>query len=246
MNEITAEEQREEKGIVAEILHLPEDRVGNIQMHPANRKYSICYFSNPVSNNVTLNIPVSDIMISVPRGEKIILRSKKYNKVIKPILSTAHNFYYGLPIYRFLSDLQAEENDDFVFDWGAFFDLKPFLPRVQYSNIILSPARWLVSIENFPGFKNDKAKDLELLRSGFIEKNIPTEFMIADGDNKLYINIDDSQLANILLDELKRKKNLRLEEFLGSDSRNGLIKRKGEILNNEIIMCFHKNNSSAV
>lgn len=94
--------------------------------------------------------------------------------------------------------------------------------------------------------KNDKAKDLELLRSGFIEKNIPTEFMIADGDNKLYINIDDSQLANILLDELKRKKNLRLEEFLGSDSRNGLIKRKGEILNNEIIMCFHKNNSSAV
>lgn len=246
VNEITAEEQREEKGIVAEILHLPEDRVGNIQMHPANRKYSICYFSNPVSNNVTLNIPVSDIMISVPRGEKIILRSKKYNKVIKPILSTAHNFYYGLPIYRFLSDLQAEANDDFVFDWGAFFDLKPFLPRVQYSNIILSPARWLVSIENFPEFKNDKAKDLELLRSGFIEKNIPTEFMIADGDNKLYINIDDSQLANILLDELKRKKNLRLEEFLGSDSRNGLIKRKGEILNNEIIMCFHKNNSSAV
>lgn len=241
VNEITAEEQREEKCIVAEILHLPEDRVGNIQMHPANREYSICYFSNPVSNSIKSKIPVSDIMISVPRGEKIVLRSKKYNKVIKPFLSTAHNFYYGLPIYRFLGDLQAEENDDFAFDWGALFDMKPFLPRVQYGNIILSPARWLISIDNFPGLKNDGAETLDLLRRGLLEKGIPAEFMITEGDNKLYININDSKLANILLEELTHKKNIRLEEFLGSDSGNGLVTRKGETLDNEIVMCFHKN-----
>lgn len=241
VDEITTEEQDHQKEIIAEILHLPEDRVGNIQMHPNNREYSICYFSNPVTKNIKEKIPISDLMISVPRGEKIVLRSKKYNKEIKPILSTAHNFYLGLPIYRFLGDLQIQDNDDFAFSWGELFENKPFLPRVQFDNIILSPARWLITIDKFKNIeKINKEEALRVLKEKLLEYKIPQEFVLSEGDNKLYINTNEYNLLYMLLIELIHKRTIKLEEFLGSDSIDSLVTRNGEMLDNEIIMCFHK------
>lgn len=226
--------------IIAEILHLPEDRIGNIQMHPNNRDYAICYFSNPQIERIKNVIPISDIMVSVPGGKEIVLRSKKHDKRVIPILSTAHNYILGLPIYRFLCDLHMQHSSDYSFYWGKLFSAESFLPRVQYNNIILSPARWLISYEDLstPTCQNGEVTNDPL--SAWREKySIPKRFCIIEGDNKLYIDCDNSLLKNVFLEEFKRKRNLMIEEFMYSENKKPLVIRDGEPLTNEIIMFFN-------
>lgn len=240
VNEITKDEQKKHsKSIIAEILHLPEDRIGNVQMHPNNRDYGICYFSNPCSHDVKNIIPISDIMISVPRGEKIILRSKKFNKMIIPRLSTAHNYMYGLPIYHFLCDLQFQEYTDYSFNWGQLFMAEPYLPRVQYENLILAPARWLITPKDYPNYKEYTGTLLlEKMNEWRKKYKMPSKFLIVEGDNKLYIDLKNCNLISVLLEEFKKNKNLQIEEFCYSNDKKNLVTRGGKPFTNEIIMCI--------
>ncbi|MBR5955475.1 MAG: lantibiotic dehydratase family protein [Bacteroidales bacterium] len=218
--------------IVAEVAHLPEDRIGNIQMHPNNRKYTICYLSNPSEAHGGTIIPVDDIMISIPRGQRIVLRSKKYNKEIIPMLSTAHNYMSGLPIYSFLSDYINQEAHYYYFEWNPFFNQKPFLPRISYHNIILMPARWLVGMNLFP-----EGVDSERILKYKNEVGLPDEVLLTVGDNKLYINFNKEYSLDLLCEELTKKKVITLEEFLYSSSNKNLVCSKdGSYYTNEIIL----------
>lgn len=241
VDEITSDEQNDYKdSIVAEILHLPEDRIGNVQMHPSNRKYGVCYFSNPCSCNVKKVIPISDIMISVPRGNHIVLRSKKYNKQIIPKLSTAHNYIYGLPIYRFLCDLQLQDYMDYEFNWGALFMNEAYLPRIQYENIILCPARFLITSNDYPQYKGFRGDELQKQIIKWMNTyKLPRKFLLVEGDNKLFIDLENKYLVDILLDEFKKKKTLHIEEFCYTNDKANLVSHDGQPFTNEIIMCFH-------
>jgi hypothetical protein len=84
-----------------------------------------------------------DLYVSVKSG-KIILRSKRLNKIIVPRLSNAHNYSYNaLPVYQFLCDLQHQNlRTSFSFQWGAMADKFKFLARITYKNTIIEPATW--------------------------------------------------------------------------------------------------------
>lgn len=235
VNEINQfDEQSYNDCIVAEVAHLPEDRVGNIQMHPNNRKYSICYLSNPSKEYIKNIIPVDDIMISVPGGHRIVLRSKQLNKQIIPMLSTAHNSLRGLPIYSFLADYISQDSYYFVFDWSTYFNQKPYLPRVMYQNIILKPARWIIGLNLF----RDGLNANKLLKYKH-DAHLPDKVLYSIGDHQLYINFEKQYAVDILCEELRKKKYIILEEFLYGDSNN-LIKSNDGYYMNEIILNLHK------
>lgn len=220
--------------IVAEVAHLPEDRVGNIQMHPNNRKFSICYLSNPEAEYLD-NIPIEDIMISVPKGRRIVLRSRRYNQQIVPMLATAHNSVYGLPIYSFLSDYISQDAHYYYFEWGTYFNQKPYLPRVSYNNIILKPARWVIHHKQVSGGM-DAAKLLKYKQ----EIQMPDEVLLCVGDHQLYINFKMKSSLDILCEELVKKNYVILEEFLFNSSNKNLVKSDEGYYTNEIILNLYK------
>ena len=223
--------------IVAEIMHLPEDRIGNIQMHPNNRQYGICYLSNPTARYVEKMIPIDDIVISIHHGRELVLRSKKFRKKIIPMLSTAHNTRNGLPIYSFLSDYINQETMSHFFDWGTYFQYKSFLPRVTYSNIILKPARWLIQPNEFPKIKT---LSIDELLTWKLNLKLPDEVLISFGDNQLYVNFNNEYLAKILISEFSKKKPIVLEEFLYDSNNTNLVKSQEGFFTNEIVMNFYR------
>jgi lantibiotic dehydratase domain protein len=223
--------------IVAEIMHLPEDRIGNIQMHPKNRKYGIAYLSNPCDRNLDYIIPIDDIMISVPHGQEIVLRSKKLNKRIIPMLSTAHNYSFGLPIYNFLCDYINQHTTNLYFDWGPCFERKAFLPRVRYQNIILSPAKWVIMQNGFLKTLKNKAANINELQ---YKLGLPNEVVLTEGDNNLYINFSNKKLVDVLINEFSKKKPLVLEEFLYDKNNKNLVNTENSFYTNEVLLNLYK------
>ena len=138
--------------ILAEVVHIPEDRTGNILRRPILREYEIPYLSNS-DVNFDFKIDINDLMVSI-QNNKIILRSRKLNKEIIPCLSNAHNYgKNSLPIYHFLSDLQSQGNKPiYNFSCGVLETHYSFFPRVYYKEVIIAKAKWIVNLDEIKEF----------------------------------------------------------------------------------------------
>lgn len=241
VKKITKKEQELDSGkILAEIVHLPESRTGNILYRPNIRDYEIAYLANS-SVNHEHTIHLNDLMVSVINGKKITLRSKSLNKEIIPRLTTAHNFSFNaLPVYQFLCNLQTQNiRGGLSFNWSPTLRNREYLPRIRYKNIILSPAIWNISstdVKNIPKINHEdfisKVEELRLL------KKIPKKVLWSLGDNKLLIDFDHTLSVQLLFDNTKNR-GFQLEEFL-YDSDNFLVKRNDENFTNQFILCLYK------
>lgn len=230
--------------LLAEVLHLPQSRTGNITYRPNLRSFQIPFLTrNEVEGTTTL--PVSDLMVSMPDRNTIVLRSKSLNKQIIPRLTTAHNFgHNSLPVYYFLCALQGEEKRiGLNFSWGQKLNTNVFLPRVRYKNIILSPARWTIPNDVFRKFVRVEVGEVDL--NGL--NNLRKEYKIADkvylckGDNKLLIDFTDKLSTSLLLSEAQ-KQLLIFEEYT-YDHRDMLIRGENNVDSyiNEVVLFFYKN-----
>lgn len=229
--------------LVAEVLHLPEARTGNILMHPKFYDYEIPFLAqSSVAKSYTIEL--SDLMVSV-RQNRVFLRSKSLNKQILPRLSNAHNFSFNsLPVYRFLSDLQLQGKRGGVgFSWGAFTNEYSFLPRVTYKNLIFSLATWNVrkkDIEHLLGIKENKEL-LKAVNAWCNENRIPQWITLVDGDNELAIDTTSVLSIKTLLNLVKKRSGFKIQEFLHNPETTPVKNSKGESFANQVILSFYKN-----
>lgn len=165
--------------ILAEIVHLPTDRTGNIVARPQLRPYEIPYLS-PASVAESHTLYLSDMLVSVTGGE-VVLYNSKLNKRIRPRLSNAHNTRLGDEVYRFLSDVAKQDVTTLSWHWHHLSRL-PFLPRVTYRNLILSRARWTISAPLPAGQKNQMASLIN-------RYSLPSKVVLAQGDNELLLDL---------------------------------------------------------
>src|SRR5262249_17650610 len=98
------EEALRPDAIFAEVVHLPEGRVGNVLHRPLLRAFEIPYLGQP-SVRREWQLPLDDLLVSVADG-RILLRSARHGREVIPRLSNAHNFSSNsLGVYRFLCAL---------------------------------------------------------------------------------------------------------------------------------------------
>jgi hypothetical protein len=222
--------------IFAEIAHLPEARMGNILLRPCFRKYEIIYVGKsglPRENQ----IDISDLMIYIEAGE-IVLWSQKHNKRVMPRLSTAHNFSRGLPIYKFLCDLQMQGYSyPCIWDWGVFSNEK-FLPRVIYKNIVWQKARWIIEINDIKDLPKEKEKWIVFFVEFRNIHTLPQQILYSQGDNNLLIDFENIDMLDILVDYIQKYKKITLVEFLFNKDNCIIHDEEGMPYTNEVIIPF--------
>jgi hypothetical protein len=224
------EQEKEKDVILAEILHLPEKRIGNIIHHKPIRNFEIPILSR---SNLPRNqqLFLDDILISI-KENKIILKSKRHNKLIKPYLSTAHNYEHNsIPQYRFLCDLQYQDKIRKIgYTLKSKIFKQVFFPRIRYKNIIISLAQWhfdsiyvLLHIDNI--------KDL-------CEKyKIPSKITLLNtiNDNYLNLNLNDTIDIDILKEELKIYSKVIFKEIINLKT---IVRKDNKTFNNEFVFSF--------
>jgi thiopeptide-type bacteriocin biosynthesis protein len=233
------EQKNNPQAIFAEIVHLPESRTGNILLRPSFRNYEIPYLAKsdlPPENQIYLQ----DIFISV-RNNRVILRHKKLNKIIIPRLGTAHNFSYNtLPVYQFLCNLQTQGLQASVgFSWGDLAGEFLFLPRVSDGRAIVSPATWQFSSEHLRPLQQKKCntEDFEAWRTKY---KLPESFILADGDNELFIDSSNNLLKDAFLSAIKEKSNVIIKEYLWA-STIPVKNVEGNAMANQLIATLIRN-----
>lgn len=211
------EQELDENVAFAEVVHLPDNRIGNILLHPPFRAYEIPYLST-ASTDEAHTLDLSDLYVSV-RNNKVILRSKKLNKIVIPRLSNAHNYSRNaLPAYQFLCDLQNQnKRGGLFFHWGGLGKVLQKFPRVTYKNSILSLAQWNIKRSDVTDILNaDDLKKTELIANFLRKWDIPRYVVLAEGDNELFIDFQNKNLVNIWLEYIKKHTATILKEFIHS------------------------------
>lgn len=234
--DILKEEEKEfPDHIYADIVHLPQARVGNVLLRPLLRNYEIPYIgkSGLTPEN---QIPVEDIMVCV-KNNKVLLRSKKHNKYILPKLTSAHNFSTrSLPVYKFLCDLQTQgQAQPDAWNWGVLSSLT-YLPRVVYKNLIVRKARWILKKEELPAIPKERNGYLSYCQALRTQYQIPQKVAYVEHDNKLLIDLEQQAGADLFVHYLKRYESVQLEEFLFTNENCIVYDANGNPHTNELII----------
>lgn len=216
---VRKEKEENKNVVVAELLHVPDNRSGNILLRNVKRDFEIAFLTK--GNKDVFQIPMNDLYISLINN-KLILRSKKLNKQVKVINTTAHNYQYNaLPIYQFLGDLQLENTLPALDLNIGGVNRKAFniIPRISYGNIILSPGSWSYKVSELTSFYNVKESKIDFIAfENFIKENdIPRFVALREGaDNTIRIDLQNPVMYQFLEDSIRKNKRLQIEEALYS------------------------------
>ncbi len=244
LNITRKEEELNPEVIFAEIVHLPESRIGNILLRPVLRPYEIPYLAQSAVE-IEFQIELSDLVISIRNG-KILLRSKRLNKEIIPRLSSAHNYSFkSMPVYHFLCDMQMQDQRGGVgFNWGSIANEQNWLPRVKYKNVILSPARWIIKCDEIKSLMeiHNNIDLVEAVRIWRQKLRMPEYVVLDDGDNELFVDMGNSLSIRTLFSLTKKRSNFKLEEFLYKPDK-AIVKGGEGAFTNEILLSFYKKNN---
>lgn len=210
---LAREAQLQPDAIFAEIVHLPQEKYGNLVSRPLLRDYEIPVLGRSGAPE-DRQIHLRDLEIEV-QGTRITLWSKRLKRRVIPRMSAAHNYDGNtLGIYRFLCRLQHHGLSGRHADVSSLFGQLERVPRISCGRIILFPARWNLDRKRVEGLirarPEQQMQQLEVLRG---ELALPRWVGIAEGDNILALDLTSPLAAEILVAEFNKVDRLQLEEL---------------------------------
>ncbi|PWK70837.1 thiopeptide-type bacteriocin biosynthesis protein [Mucilaginibacter oryzae] len=236
-NEIVSQEQKiNDQVVFAEVSAMIDGKAANVVTRNKTYEHEISILLAP-SVESHRNIGLDDLYISVV-DDKIILRSRKLNKVIIPRFSSAFNYNrHDLSIFRFLCDLQYQSvKSDFSFSFLKLFPGLSFYPRLVYKFCIISRATWVIghSELNLIFYSPEPEIACKQLWS---QINLATRFTISDQDNEIFFDQKWVGATALFISMIKNKTSLTLKEAILPEST--MIKdMNGRSLANEMVACI--------
>jgi len=187
---------------IVELNYFPtQSRAANVCICPAIRDYQITY--GAVScGDAGKTIPLNEIMVSVSEG-RFLMRWSRGDCFLRFCAGHMLNASLAPQVIQFL--LEASQ-DGVVqlgpFDWGAYA-IYPMLPRLEYRGIVLCPARWRLKAPTETATDQDVHRYIMAWRTGW---NVPRQVYLSAGDNRLLLDLDDSEQLREVARELRRLK----------------------------------------
>ncbi|MBB6272396.1 thiopeptide-type bacteriocin biosynthesis protein [Pedobacter cryoconitis] len=234
---VNAEEQNNRDIVFCEIVHLPQDRVANILMHPPLLKHEIPYLSQSTAEEGK-TLYLSDLLLSV-ENDRIILRHKDLQHELIPRLSNAHNFSKdSLPLYNFLADLQTQGVQDSIhFSWDDLLPDLGFYPRVVYKNVIIYPSTWKVFKKQYAQLSSTANHELsEVIVAFAAHLQLPPLFLLKDGDNELLVDIHNIYTVHAFISAIKNRDSIILREFIFDERSSPVKDNEGNGFYNQMIL----------
>ncbi|WIG99489.1 lantibiotic dehydratase [Myxococcus sp. SDU36] len=236
---LRAEEALRPDAVFAEVVHLPQGRMGNVICRPALREHDLVFLGQsgvPSEQQIEL----SDLWLSVEQG-RLVLRSRKRGREVIPRLTTAHNYIsLGLGAYRFLGQLQQQGVQNLAFSWGPLTSA-PFLPRVVHGRTVLALARWNVATDRLKAWGAARGgARYEALQRFRREARLPRWVCLHDGDNQLPIDLDNVLSVDTFV-QLTRKRpaGVTLEELFPTPDALCVAGPDGRY-QHELVLPFHR------
>lgn len=236
---LAAEEAADPGAVYAEIVHLPQDRLGNLVCRPRLRTHEIPLLGQSEAQAAD-RIMLQDLLVEV-RARQVVLWSQRLGKRVVPRMSNAHNYgKASLGVYRFLCDLQKQDTTVAGFRWGDPARSLPRLPRVRCGNVILALAQWRLATadcrELLAATPFDRAGAVACLRERW---GLPRVVGVVNGDNVLAIDLDNPVAVEALVHELAPGKALRLTE-LALQAQDLCIGQDDRRFTHEVVVPLHR------
>lgn len=192
-----------------DIGYTDELSVDNVNRRRCIYSYQLSLLNYDDTNGA---LDLSNIDVTVSRNE-IILHDRKIGKRVVPRLSSSYNYKRSsLSVYRFLNDLQYDGlKINFNLKLSESFPDEDYYPRVQFKQIILSPAQWHISAAAYKSYANGVISNDNLrgyLKSIGLEKYAVTR----TEDRTMVFDLDSNGDLKELLHLLEKFDSFLVEE----------------------------------
>lgn len=204
-----------------------------------NRRKSIYDYQLSILNYDTSQSPlqVHDLLVSVSQGQ-LILRSKSSGKRLMPRLASAYNYQKSdLPLFRLLCDIQQQKlNFNLNLSLKSIIPGLAYYPRLQYKNIVLSPATWKLTAKANTGEHIINTSLEQLLAQNKIARYVRTGF----SDQTLCFDLQDAgDLAQLQL-MIKKLKSIEVTETLIPSSPSMIDITGNSLLPQYVLTAYHQ------
>ncbi len=217
---IADEEALDPAAVHAEIVHLPEGRVGNVILRPVLRDYEIPVMGSSGADDAR-QLPLSDLTVQLVNGS-FVLRSTRLGVRVIPHMTTAHNYGgFGVGAYRFLCLLQADgQRASAAWSWGPL-SRSPFLPRVRLGAVVLSRAAWRLTRDEIASLQTrDVVGRFTAVQHLRTARALPRWVVFGEGDNQLVVDLENVLAVDSLVQLLKEQDDATLEEWYPGPDRS--------------------------
>lgn len=231
-------EERHSKDVIfAEVVHMPEDRPGNVIARPHLRQYEIVFMADSCIES-KFQIPIKDLYVWI-EDEQVKLWSKKLQKQVIPRLSSAHNYSArSLSIYKFLCMLQRQFSEAPYFSLPASQSQTKFVPRIMLDNMILSEKIWRIPRNELTKVLVNNEIDQDALANLRSSYQLDNYVSFSVSDNVLQLDLRNPIMLDILLSETKSYQHIELKEVLLTQYRSPVVNSNGDNFANEIIVPY--------
>jgi hypothetical protein len=226
--------------LYAEVIHLPEDRTGNVLQRPSFLDYEIPYLAASVKPG-DKQILITDLMVAV-EDQRIVLYSNASGKQVQPAMTNAYNHQLGnLAVYKFLHRIRVQNHDRGYYpDWGDAVSQGTFIPGIRFKNIILAAPSWLIRCQELTKWIRIESGqvDLDELLAWKNGRQMPDEMLWVMADQELYFSWTSACLVLALWDAIRHRSVVRVRPFYLSQG-SPVISPDGWHAN-QIVLCYKK------